>query len=207
MARPGDAAAPPGFGSSSLSTPASFCPMTYTWPDGSAAVKPNNAPPLLPGRWTVSTKLIGVNKPRLRAPASRFLNASRASSVTIGYGLMSSAVNVCREKGGGFVGYGCVGHDCSPDTSLLGTGRSSIGQIGAPVTRSNPYRKPVLPAMATTSTSLPPLLMRVNCGAALLSKSHRSWWTVWKCQSRLPVLASSARMQSLNRSAPMRSAP
>ena len=34
------------------------------------------------------------------------------------------------------VGNGCVGQDCSPGMSLFGTGRSSIGQIGTPVTRS-----------------------------------------------------------------------
>ena len=69
------------------------------------------------------------------------------------YGLMSSAVNDCVANGGGVVGNGCVGHACSPGTSLAGTGRSSIGQIGSPVTRSNTYRNPVLLACATTSTS------------------------------------------------------
>ena len=46
-------------------------------------------------------------------------------------------MNFSRENGAGRVGKGCVGDDCSPGTSLCGTGRSSIGQIGLPVTRSN----------------------------------------------------------------------
>ena len=50
---------------------------------------------------------------------------------------MSSTVNACLLNGGGAVGNGCVGQDCSPGMSLFGTGRSSIGQIGSPVTRSN----------------------------------------------------------------------
>ena len=67
------------------------------------------------------------------------------------YGLMSSFVNDCFTKGGGLVGNGCVGHVCSPGISLFGTGRSSIGQIGSPVTRSKTNRKPFLFASATTS--------------------------------------------------------
>ncbi len=35
------------------------------------------------------------------------------------------------------VGNGCVGQLFSPGIPLIGTGRSSIGQIGSPVTRSN----------------------------------------------------------------------
>ena len=53
---------------------------------------------------------------------------------------------------------GCVGQGqaCSPGIWLLGTGRSSIGQSGLPVTRSNTYRKPCLDDSATTSNSFPP---------------------------------------------------
>ena len=53
-------------------------------------------------------------------------------------------MNFCRANAGGFVGTGCVGQDCSPGTSLLGTGRSSIGHSGSPVTRSNTNTKPDL---------------------------------------------------------------
>ena len=83
---------------------------------------------------------------------------------------MSSAVNFCRAKGGGAVGKGCVGQTSSPGTSVrVGTGRSSIGQIGSPVTRLKTYRKPVLPAIATTSILLPSFLIVVSCGAAVSS--------------------------------------
>ena len=33
-------------------------------------------------------------------------------------------------------------------------------------------------------------VMSTSIGAAGLSSSNRSWWTVWKCQTRLPVFAS-----------------
>src|SRR2546425_1687697 len=42
-----------------------------------------------------------------------------------------------RSYAGGFVGNGCVAEYHSPGTSPLGTARSSNGQIGLPVTRSN----------------------------------------------------------------------
>ena len=45
----------------------------------------------------------------------------------------------CRSNGGGFVGCGCVGAVRSPGTVDRGTGRSSIGQTGSPVTRSKTY--------------------------------------------------------------------
>src|SRR5437868_1477607 len=49
----------------------------------------------------------------------------------------SSSVTPCRSKAGGLVGIGCVGEYHSPGTSPLGTGRSTIGQTGSPVMRSN----------------------------------------------------------------------
>ena len=57
--------------------------------------------------------------------------------------------------GGGFVGTGCVGHDTSPGASLLGTGRSSMGHMGFPVTRLNAKTNPALVASATMSTGFP----------------------------------------------------
>ena len=50
------------------------------------------------------------------------------------------------------VGNGCVGAARSPGTSDGGTGRSSIGQTGSPVTRSNVYTKPCLVICATALT-------------------------------------------------------
>jgi hypothetical protein len=48
----------------------------------------------------------------------------------------SSSEIPCRSNAGGLVGNGCVAAVRSPGTSLCGTGRSTIGQIGSPVTRS-----------------------------------------------------------------------
>src|SRR5262249_51637927 len=126
--------------------------MTYTVPSfGFADVLPKFDPPLLPGMWIVSVNPIGVKMPSLRAALTRCRKRSCCAGVRR-YGLMSSAVNVWRANGGGFVGNGCVGHGTSPATSVfVGTGRSSIGQIGAPVTRLNTYMNPVLPAIATAS--------------------------------------------------------
>jgi len=42
-----------------------------------------------------------------------------------------------RAKFGGAVGKGCVGDSHSPGAASPGTGRSSIGKNGCPVTRSN----------------------------------------------------------------------
>ncbi len=39
----------------------------------------------------------------------------------------------------------------------------------------------------TALTGLPLTLMSTRMGATLLSQSHRSWCTVWKCQTRSPV--------------------
>src|SRR5262249_13486100 len=79
----------------------------------------------------------------------------------------SFSVKLCRAKGGGKVGKGCVGEVHSPGTSDLGTGRSSIGHTGLPDTRSNTYRKPFLEASATTSTALPSCFTVASCGAAV----------------------------------------
>jgi hypothetical protein len=48
-------------------------------------------------------------------------------------------VKVVRANGGGFVGNGWVGETRSFGMSDLGTGRSSIGQIGLPVSRSKTH--------------------------------------------------------------------
>jgi hypothetical protein len=99
----------------------------------------------LPGIETVSINAGGVNGPSLRAFAIRPSIVSYCSGDS-SQGLTSSTPNVIFANGGGLVGKGCVGHACSPGTSLFGTGRSSIGHSGSPVTRLNTYRKPVLPA-------------------------------------------------------------
>lgn len=50
---------------------------------------------------------------------------------------------------------GLVGEACSPGTSLVGTGRSSIGNNGLPVTRSNTNIMPCFEPCATASIILP----------------------------------------------------
>ena len=111
-------------------------PTTNTSPfSGFAAVVPQFAPPWLPGIAIVSVKPGGVNGPSLRAFATRSRIASYCSGVA-SHGLTSSTVNVMRPNGAGLVGHGCVGHAFSPGISLFGTGRSSIGHSGLPVTRS-----------------------------------------------------------------------
>ena len=76
-----------------------------------------------------------------------------------------------RANGGGAVGNGCVGHTFSPaePASVCGTGRSSIGQIGSPVTRLNTYNHPVFPGWATTSTVRPLCRIVRSFGAVVLS--------------------------------------
>src|SRR4051794_27746160 len=104
---------------------------TYTDPlVGCAAVVPQLAPPCAPGMATVSIPIAGGTKrPPFRALLIRSFHFARSSGVRM-YWLISSSVSDCFAKGGGLVGKGCVFHPCSPGTSLAGTGRSSIGQIG-----------------------------------------------------------------------------
>jgi hypothetical protein len=75
----------------------------------------------------------GVNRPSLRQVLS--ISRTLALSSSEMYGLMSFSVNDCLANAGGFVGKGCVGQDSSPGTSDFGTGRSSIGHSGLPVSR------------------------------------------------------------------------
>src|SRR5712671_1191395 len=129
---------------------------------GSTPELPQFAPPLLPGICMVPLRLGGVNKPSLCQVCSISLTLALSSSVK--YGLMSFSVNDCRANAGGLVGNGCVGQDSSPGTSDFGTGRSSIGHNGLPVSRSNTNRKPCLVGCATTSTFLPSCFTVSNFG-------------------------------------------
>src|SRR5687767_400794 len=56
--------------------------------------------------------------------------------------IRSSIITPCRSKAGGLDGNGCVGEYHSPGTSPMATGRSTIGQTGCPVARSNTYTQP-----------------------------------------------------------------
>src|SRR5262249_9464359 len=147
-------------------------PTTYTVPlVGSAALPKYNAPPFTLGMRMVSTNPGGVKNP-VRALESRSFHQPFSSSV-MNASYMSFTVIPCRLKGGTTVGKGCVGDVTSPGTSDFGTGRSSTGHSGLPVTRSNTNRNPVLEASATTSTVRPSCFTVTNCGAAAGSVSQR----------------------------------
>ena len=101
---------------------------------GSTAAPPQLAPPTVPGRCTVPGSEGGVNS----GPMRKRVMASTASARSAGVkSTRSSTVTPWYSKGAGLVGNGCVGEACSPGTSDGGTGRSSIGHSGAPVTRLN----------------------------------------------------------------------
>src|ERR1700687_4236714 len=77
----------------------------------------------------------------------------------------SGTLNSLRAYAGGLVGNGCVGDVFSPGTSDCGTGRSSIGHPGMPVTRSQTYRKDSLLGNATALIGFPSTFMSARIGA------------------------------------------
>src|SRR5262249_11321060 len=87
----------------------------------------------------------------------------------------SGTLTYCLAYAGGLVGNGCVGDVFSPGTSDCGTGRSSIGQTGSPVTRSKTYVKPCFVTWATVLIDLPATVTSRRTGAEAVSKSQMSW--------------------------------
>ena len=85
----------------------------------------------------------------------------------------------CRSNGAGFVGNGCVGLVRSFGTSDCGTGRSSIGQIGSPVSRLKTKRNACFVGCAIALTVRPFTVMSNRIGAHGRSQSQTSWCTVW----------------------------
>ena len=75
----------------------------------------------------------------------------------------------CRSNGAGRVGKGCVGEVHSPGTVDFGTGRSSIGQTGSPVTRSKTNANACLVTCTTALMRRPPTVMSASTGAVGLS--------------------------------------
>ena len=70
----------------------------------------------------------------------RFAASQRSRTLAVASGDRSviwSSENSCRENGGGAFGTGCVAAATSPSRSDGGTACSSIGNSGAPVSRSN----------------------------------------------------------------------
>ena len=82
-----------------------------------------------------------------------------------------------------------------------------MGQTGSPVTRSNTYKNAFLFVIMTAWTRLPSTVKSPSTGAPMLSNSQIPWWIIWKCQARLPVLASRARRLFVKRLSPGRKPP
>src|SRR6267142_6007917 len=90
----------------------------------------------------------------------------RASALRSGVKLIrSSTPTDCRAYAGGLVGNGCVGDVFSPGTSDCGTGRSSIGHTGWPVTRSKTYSQACLLGDATALIARPSTVMSASSSA------------------------------------------
>src|SRR4030095_7290297 len=80
--------------------------------------------------------------------------------------LMSSRVIDWRAIAGGLTGNGCVDQVSSPGTLLWGTGRSSIGNKGFPVTRLKTKTNPIFVTTATAGTERPARRSVINDGCA-----------------------------------------
>jgi hypothetical protein len=78
-----------------------------------------------------------------REPVRNFRICSWAIALIRGEAVRILERDALIVKAGGRAGNGCVGYGFSPGTLLsVGTGRSSIGRTGLPVTRSNTCVKP-----------------------------------------------------------------
>src|SRR6267143_3399819 len=116
---------------------------TYNIPvSGSNAAPCQSAPPTEPGSWIVPFLSVGP-APRIdggvnRGPVTYCFVMAIASARNSGVkSIRLSTVDPWRSNAAGLVGKGCVGDVRSPGVADCGTGRSSIGQTGLPVTRSN----------------------------------------------------------------------
>ena len=109
---------------------------------GSNAAPVQSAPPTDPDSWIVPCVPLGsalttdggVNN----GPVTKCLVSSIACARSSGVkSIRSSTLSPWRSNAGGLVGNSCVGEAFSPGTADAGTGRSSIGHTGLPVTRSS----------------------------------------------------------------------
>ena len=80
-----------------------------------------------------------------------------------------AAVPSMRANGGGRVGWGCVGAVRSPGVSEVGTGRSSMGHTGRPVSRSKTNANPCLVSCTTDLTARPSMVRSARIGAEGMS--------------------------------------
>src|SRR5678815_1573980 len=131
--------------------------------DGSYAAPPHSDPPIVPGRFNVPFKEGGVNNPSYLKPSNILTSESRDATEK---SERSSTVMYWRQYGFGFNGNGCVGQVCSPGTSETGTGLSSIGNKGSPVSRFSTYRNPTFDTCATASIFFPSRSMVTRFGGA-----------------------------------------
>ena len=110
---------------------------------GSYAALPQFTPPTLLGKTRVPCRLGGVK-----------ISPDRAAFIFSVHHCFSCASLPQASSGDNFSGTremaeaGCVGQDSSPGTSLLGTGRSSIGKSAAPVRRLRTNTRPIFVVMA-----------------------------------------------------------
>ena len=86
--------------------------------------------------------------------------------------MRSSIETPWRSNAGGLVGNGWVGLVFSSGTSDCGTGRSSIGQSGWPVTRSKRKIQDCLVGCATALIVLPFIVRSTRIGAQGMSQSQ-----------------------------------
>ena len=97
----------------------------------------------------------GRKKHRSRFVARHRIACACARSSGVKSIRSSGILRKLRAYAGGLVGKGCVGEVFSPGTSDCGTGRSSIGHTGCPVTRSKTYRYDSLLGKATALIAFP----------------------------------------------------
>src|SRR5215213_8987018 len=162
--------------------------LTNSSPDsGSNAAPPHSAPPSNPGNTIVPSNDGGARYPDfiLRKRSSTAACASGVLVVSI------ASVTPCLANGGGLVGNGCASATCSPSTADGGALRYSIGKSDTPVRRSSTNTSPNLVTCATASIDRPLCFTVTRFGGAGKSQSHTSCFKPWKCQTRLPVRASS----------------
>ena len=131
----------------------------------SHATPPQCSPPMLPGTMQAAAdarrREDAVIAQRAEHAAARVqIRRRRAPEIRL-------RSICCGTRLAGWSGNGCVGDACSPGTSLAGTGRSSIGNSGLPVSRSKRNRWPVL----RTDRDGRPLLRRPEQAAARRRRS------------------------------------
>src|SRR6266403_5700076 len=153
-----------------------LCKYAYwVWVSGSYDPPGQFAPPIDPGDFSEASgppRVLtdgGVNSGPIRYCETNFSASAWSSGVKL---IKLSLEMPWLSNAGGFDGNGCVGEYHSPGTSPFGTGRSSICQMGSPVSRFKTYRKACLVGCATSLTVLPLIVMSTSIGAHGMSMSH-----------------------------------